>query len=101
MMFFIFTIGILRWDKRAIVLAMIVFFFYGSMVWGLFPGDPSVSFEAHLAGAVLGVLLAFLLKRHDPMPPEKHYSWEDEEEQEAFDDSTEAVDQKHPSQQSA
>lgn len=80
-LFFIFTIGVLRWDKRAIVLAMVVFFLYGSMIWGIFPGRPGISFESHLCGAVIGVALAILLKHHDPAPPPKKYSWEDEEDE--------------------
>lgn len=78
MMFFVFTVGALRWDTRAIVLSLIVFFLYGSMIWGVLPGDPRVSFESHLSGAVCGVLLAVLLRHRDPPPPEKHYSWEGE-----------------------
>jgi len=80
MMFFIATIGVLRWDTRSIALAMVVFLLYGGMVWGVLPGDPSVSFESHLAGALLGVALAVWLKNRDPAPPPKRYSWEDEEE---------------------
>jgi membrane associated rhomboid family serine protease len=80
MMFFIATIGVLRWDTRSIALAMVVFLLYGGMVWGVLPGDPSVSFESHLAGALLGVALAVWLKNRDPAPPSKRYSWEDEEE---------------------
>jgi membrane associated rhomboid family serine protease len=78
MMFFVFTIGVLRWDRRAIGLALVVFFLYGGMVWGVFPGDPQVSYEAHLSGAILGVALALLLRKLDAPPPEKRYSWEDE-----------------------
>jgi membrane associated rhomboid family serine protease len=78
MMFFVFTIGVLRWDRRAIGLALVVFFLYGGMVWGVFPGDPQVSYEAHLSGATLGVALALLLRRLDAPPPPKRYSWEDE-----------------------
>lgn len=79
-MFFVFTIGTLRWDKRAIALSMALFFLYGSMLWGIFPGDPRISFESHLFGAVIGVALAFILKNHDPAPPKKQYSWEGEKE---------------------
>jgi len=79
-MFFVFTIGVLRWEKRAIVLSMVVFFLYGSMIWGIFPHDPAVSFESHLSGAVLGVVMAVLLRNHDPLPPQKKYSWEYEAE---------------------
>jgi membrane associated rhomboid family serine protease len=79
LMFFILTMGVLRWDTRSIALALVVFLLYGGMVWGVVPGDPSVSFESHLAGALLGITLAVLLRKYDPPPPAKHYSWEDEE----------------------
>jgi hypothetical protein len=50
------------------------------MLWGILPTDPRISFEYHLAGAILGVVLAFLLRDLDPRPPEKTYSWEGEED---------------------
>ena len=78
MLLFVFTIGVLRWDKRAIALALIVSFLYGSTIWGIFPGDPRISFETHFFGAAIGVVLAILFKTYDPAPPEKKYSWEDE-----------------------
>ena len=78
-MFFIFTIGALRWDRKAIALSMIVFLLYGGMIWGVFPGRPGISFESHLSGAVIGLVLAVLLRDTDPRPPEKKYSWEDED----------------------
>ena len=78
LMFFVFTSGVLRWDRRAIGLALVVFFLYGGMVWGVFPGDPSISYESHLSGALIGVALAFLLRRLDPAPPAKRYGWEHE-----------------------
>ena len=80
LMFFVFTMGVLRWERRAIALALMVFLLYGGMIWGIFPTASDISFEYHLAGAVLGVLLAVLLKRLDPAPPEKRYSWEGEDE---------------------
>ena len=80
-LFFVFTIGVLRWEPRAIALAMIVSFLYGSMLWGIFPVDPTVSFESHLLGAVLGVALAFALRWRDPPRPRRRYSWEDDEDE--------------------
>ena len=80
MMFFLFVIGAIRWDRRAIVLSMLAFFLYGSMLWGIFPTDPDVSFESHLFGAVIGVLLAVVLRNKDPNLLEKRYSWEGEEQ---------------------
>jgi membrane associated rhomboid family serine protease len=82
-MFFLFVVGALRWDKRAIALSMIVFFLYGSMIWGIFPLEPGISFESHFFGAVIGVVMAIVLKNRDPAPVEKTYSWEDETDEEA------------------
>ena len=79
MMFFVFIIGILRRDKRSIALALLVFFLYGSMIWGLLPVVPGVSFEYHLFGAVTGAICAFLLRARDPLPPRRRYSWEEED----------------------
>jgi membrane associated rhomboid family serine protease len=78
MMFFIFTTGILRRDRLSIALSLIAFFLYGGMVWSIFPQEPGISFESHFFGAASGVLAAFLFRRLDPPPPEKHYDWEDE-----------------------
>jgi membrane associated rhomboid family serine protease len=79
LMFFLFTIGILRRDRRSAALALMVFFLYGGMVATILPRDPAVSFESHLFGALTGLVLAFLLRWHDPLPPSPRYSWEDEE----------------------
>lgn len=80
MLTFVFIIGAIRWDRRAIALSMLVFFLYGSMLWGIFPTDPGVSFESHFFGALIGAVLAFLCRHRDPAPVEKRYSWEDEAE---------------------
>lgn len=81
-MFFVFTIGITRWDRRATSLSMLVFFLYGGMIWGIFPSEPNISFESHFFGAVIGIVLAIAFRNYDPYSPEKKYSWEDEEEDE-------------------
>lgn len=78
-LFFICTVGLLQRYKKAIALSLIVFLLYGGMLGGLFPEDPGISFESHLAGAVTGIVLGILLQRRDPPPPPKRYSWEDEE----------------------
>jgi len=83
LMSFIFVIGILRRDRLAIALSLIVFFLYGSMIWGVFPREPGISFESHMFGALFGVALAFLLHHRDPRRAEKRYSWEDEAEETA------------------
>lgn len=81
LLFFVFGAGVLRRDRRAIALALLVSFLYGGMLSGLVPGKPEVSFESHVAGAVLGAILAVLLRYWDPPPPRKRYDWEDETEE--------------------
>lgn len=78
MMFFLFVIGIIRRDRLAIAVALAVLFLYGGMVWGIVPGRPDVSWEAHLCGAILGVLMAYILNGVDPPRNKKRYDWEDE-----------------------
>ncbi|MBQ1731766.1 MAG: rhomboid family intramembrane serine protease, partial [Bacteroidales bacterium] len=41
-------------------LSLIVVFLYGSMVWGLYPQNTGISWEGHLAGAVTGLVCAFI-----------------------------------------
>ena len=78
---FVFVIGALRWDKKAIALSCLVFFMYGSMIWGILPTEPGVSFESHFFGAAIGALCAIIFRNVDAKPPEKHYDWEDEPEE--------------------
>ena len=78
---FVFVIGALRWDKRAIALSCLVFFMYGGMIWGIFPIEPGVSFESHFFGAVIGIVCAIVFRNVDTRPPEKRYDWEDETEE--------------------
>jgi hypothetical protein len=44
------------------------------------PHEPGVSWQAHLGGALSGVLAAWLLRRSDPLPPRRRYSWELEDD---------------------
>lgn len=80
LMFFVFVLGILRWEPRSIATALVAFLLYGGMVTTIFPREAGVSFEYHLAGAVAGVLAAISWRGRDPLPARKKYSWEQEEE---------------------
>jgi membrane associated rhomboid family serine protease len=80
LMFFLFVMGLIRRDRLAVVTSLVVFFLYGGMLMSVLPREEHISFEYHLAGAVAGVLAAFLFHALDPLPPRKRYSWEDEDE---------------------
>lgn len=58
---------------------MLIAMLYGALVWGVLPINVRVSWETHLAAALIGVLCAFALRSRD-IPPRKRYSWEDEAE---------------------
>ncbi|PLW96545.1 MAG: rhomboid family intramembrane serine protease [Marinilabiliales bacterium] len=56
-----------RYDLAAF--ALIVVFFYGSMIWGFFPDffpERNISWESHLMGAVTGIILALLFRHEGP-----------------------------------
>ena len=48
-------------DRRVIniVLALVTLIFYGGMIYGVLPTESRISFEAHLFGALSGVLFVF------------------------------------------
>jgi membrane associated rhomboid family serine protease len=72
---YIFLAGVMRRDRRAIAASLLVFFLYGSSVWGVFPIQPQISWETHLVAALIGLALAVALRRLD-LPPLKRYGWE-------------------------
>lgn len=75
---FVFVSGMIRQDMRSIAVSLMVWFLYGSMIWGLLPIRPQMSWELHLAGAVLGVAMALVYHRWDRVPV-KRYEWEDDD----------------------
>jgi membrane associated rhomboid family serine protease len=57
--FFIISIGLFRGSLKGIVLAAITIFLYGSLIYGVLPTERKISWETHLAGAVIGVVVGF------------------------------------------
>ena len=49
-----------------IVLALVVFFLWGGILLGVFPGQEGVSWQGHLSGALAGVFAAWLVARRRP-----------------------------------
>ena len=60
--------GFYNRDWKQILLAVLLFLMYGSLLWGVLPQfGTNISWQAHLFGAVGGVLAALILKRR-PVP---------------------------------
>lgn len=78
MLAYVFIGGILRLDMRSVAVSVMVWFLYGSMIWGVLPIRPNMSWELHLGGAILGVALAIIYRRWD-LTPIKRYSWEEDD----------------------
>ena len=53
--------GIFTRSLGQIALGLVVFAVYGSVLWGVIPGRPGISWEGHLFGALGGALAAWLL----------------------------------------
>jgi membrane associated rhomboid family serine protease len=77
---YIFVAGVIRRDRRAIAASLLVAFMYGALAWGVLPIQPGVSWETHLAAALIGVAMALAL-RHQDIPPHVRYDWEGEVEE--------------------
>ncbi|MDX2001193.1 MAG: rhomboid family intramembrane serine protease [Chitinophagales bacterium] len=67
--FFLLVISLLRRDIQSMAIVALLIIFYGGMIWGLLPVESRISFESHIAGAVMGILLAYRLRDSDLPPP--------------------------------
>ncbi len=64
--FYVFIASLVRRDRTSIAIMMAAFFLYGGMLLSVLPRDPSISFESHFFGALVGTLCALSLGRIEP-----------------------------------
>lgn len=72
--FFLFFSGVFRKERRSLVLSLLVSFGYGSIVWGVLPIQEGVSWQSHLLGAVIGILMAWFFRNEGDLkkkPPKE------------------------------
>ena len=60
---FIFFSGLFRRELKSILLAILVAIVYGSILRGIFPGNPAISWQGHLFGAMAGGLCAYFFRK--------------------------------------
>lgn len=86
--FFLMLSGFIRRDRNLIIISLIVVFLYGSLVWGLYPKyaiENNISWEGHLAGFVMGIVLAFFYRKEGPQREE--HVWDEDDDDDEDDDS--------------
>lgn len=78
---FLFLSGVLRNYIPLMALSLLVVFLYGSLFWGLFPVHWLVeySWEAHMWGALAGVVTAIVFRKEGPSRPPSPFEEEEEE----------------------
>lgn len=91
---FLFFSGFFRKDRQSVAISFFVGLLYGgSMLIGMMPVQPGVSWEGHLSGAIAGFLCALFFKNVDlPKIEEPIDEWIDDEdtpffEREHYEDS--------------
>ncbi len=56
--------GLFNRRPLQVLVGVVVFLAYGGALWGVLPGQPGISWQGHLFGAIGGVLAAWLLSRY-------------------------------------
>ena len=85
-LFLIFS-GFIRGNRMLIVISLIMVFLYGSFIWGMIPAlaiPQNISWEGHLSGALIGILLAIFLRKEGPQKEVYHWEEEDDEAETAL-----------------
>jgi len=80
---FIFWSGIFRRNIKSIILALIVTILYSGYLGGIVPFKEGVSWESHLLGGIMGILVAFLFKGIIEQDEEEEDPWAAERDVEA------------------
>ncbi len=64
---FLFVSGLIHKNKSFAAISLVVTFMYGSIVWGMLPGKEEISWESHLSGFIVGILLSLWFGKHLPV----------------------------------
>jgi membrane associated rhomboid family serine protease len=96
---FLFLSGMLRRQRTLMALSLLVAFLYGSLVWGVLPIVPRMSWESHFWGGLVGAALAVLHRHVPPAVSDPVPSFADEPDDPApapylEDDAGDAVDER-------
>jgi len=92
---FLIVSGFIRGNRQLIVISLIMVFLYGSFIWGMIPSlakPQNISWEGHLSGAIIGIVLALLLRKEGPQKEVHH--WEEDDDKNDSEDDDAKSDEK-------
>ena len=58
--------GLIRQFKPLIAISLLIIFIYGSIIWGVFPIEKTISWEGHLMGFIWGFILSIFFLPEGP-----------------------------------
>jgi membrane associated rhomboid family serine protease len=64
--------GLFSRKPEQLVVGFVLLFLYGGLLWGVLPGQPGISWQGHLFGAIGGAVAAWQLGRRDRAPGRVH-----------------------------
>jgi membrane associated rhomboid family serine protease len=91
---FLVASGFIRGNRMLIVISLIMVFLYGSFIWGMIPSlaiPQNISWEGHLSGAIIGVVLAIFLRKEGPQKEVYHWKDDEDNEEEIKDDNSDVT----------
>lgn len=77
---FIFWSGIFRRNIKSIILALVVTILYSGYLGGIVPFKEGVSWESHLLGGIVGIVVAFLFKGIIEQDEEDYDPWANDDD---------------------
>lgn len=57
---FLIFFGIFRKDLRSLLISVIILSFYWTLIYGILPNQPGISWESHIFGAAVGAAVAYV-----------------------------------------
>jgi membrane associated rhomboid family serine protease len=74
---FVAFLGIFRRNIKSIVLSLIILFLYSGMFYGVLPNQPGISWESHLLGGIVGIIVAWIFRKQIELDEKPQYTQEE------------------------